>query len=49
VSSDAYGIKISADNSIDEISEADILLIPGGPGIDNLLKNKLLLKTGQTL
>jgi transcriptional regulator GlxA family with amidase domain len=37
---DTYGLKISADNSIDEISEADVLLIPGGSGIDNLLKNK---------
>jgi transcriptional regulator GlxA family with amidase domain len=40
---DTYGLKISADNSIDEISEADILLIPGGFGIDNLLKNQKLL------
>jgi len=40
---DTYGLRILADNSIDEISEADILLIPGGPGIDNLLKNKEVL------
>jgi transcriptional regulator GlxA family with amidase domain len=40
---DKYGLKISADYSIDEISQADILLIPGGFGIDNLLKNKNLL------
>jgi transcriptional regulator GlxA family with amidase domain len=40
---DTYGLKISADNSIDEISEADILLIPGGFGIDNLLKNEEVL------
>jgi transcriptional regulator GlxA family with amidase domain len=40
---DTYGLKISADNSINEISEADILLIPGGSGIDNLLKNKEIL------
>jgi len=32
---DTYGLRILADNSIDEISEADILLIPGGSGIDN--------------
>jgi transcriptional regulator GlxA family with amidase domain len=41
---DTYGLKISADNSIDEISEADILLIPGGFGIDNLLKNEEVLE-----
>ena len=40
---DTYGLRILADNSIDEISEADILLIPGGSGIDNLLKNKEVL------
>jgi transcriptional regulator GlxA family with amidase domain len=40
---DTYGLKISADNSIDEISEADILLIPGGFGIDNLLNNEEVL------
>ena len=40
---DTYGLKISADNSIDEISEADILLIPGGSGIDNLLNNEEVL------
>jgi transcriptional regulator GlxA family with amidase domain len=36
---DMYGLKISADYSIAEISQADILLIPGGFGIDELLKN----------
>jgi transcriptional regulator GlxA family with amidase domain len=41
--SDPYGLKISADKSISEISEADILLVPGGPGIDNLLTNKEVL------
>ena len=40
---DTYGLKISADNSIAEISEADILLIPGGSGIDNLSKNTEVL------
>jgi transcriptional regulator GlxA family with amidase domain len=40
---DTYGLKISANNSIDEISEADILLIPGGFGIDDLLKNEEVL------
>jgi len=41
---DTYGLKISADYSIDEISQADILLIPGGAGIDNLLSNKEILE-----
>jgi transcriptional regulator GlxA family with amidase domain len=40
---DPYGLEIFANSSIDEISEADILLIPGGSGIDNLLKNKEIL------
>jgi transcriptional regulator GlxA family with amidase domain len=40
---DKYGLRISADYSIDEIFQTDILLIPGGPGIDNLLKNKKVL------
>jgi len=40
---DTYGLKISADNSIQEISEADILLIPGGFGIDNMLKKPEVL------
>ena len=40
---DPYGLKIFANSSIDEISEADILLIPGGPGIDNLLKDREVL------
>ncbi|MGD1044334.1 MAG: DJ-1/PfpI family protein [Bacteroidota bacterium] len=40
---DIFGLKIVADYSIDEISQADILLIPGGPGVDTLLKNKKVL------
>jgi transcriptional regulator GlxA family with amidase domain len=40
---DPYGLKILADSSIDEISEADILLLPGGLGIDNMLNNKIIL------
>jgi transcriptional regulator GlxA family with amidase domain len=39
---DSYGLKIVADYSIQEISEADILLVPGGFGIDNLLKNNAI-------
>jgi transcriptional regulator GlxA family with amidase domain len=36
---DSYGLKIAADYSIDEVNQADILLVPGGFGIDNLLTN----------
>jgi len=42
--SDTYGLKISADYSMDEISQADILLIPGGFGIDNLLNNPQIIE-----
>lgn len=41
--SDKYGLKISADYSINQVKEADVLLVPGGPGIDYLLKNKEVL------
>jgi transcriptional regulator GlxA family with amidase domain len=40
---DTYGLKIYADYSVEEISQADVLLIPGGFGIDNLLSNKKIL------
>jgi len=40
---DSYGLKIYADYSIDEIKQVDILLIPGGFGIDNLLSNKKII------
>jgi transcriptional regulator GlxA family with amidase domain len=40
---DIYGLKISADFSIDEISQADMLLVPGGPGIDIILKNNEII------
>ena len=42
--SDTYGLKISADYSMDEISQADILLIPGGFGIDKLLNNPQIIE-----
>ena len=42
--SDTYGLKISADYSMDEISQADILLIPGGFGIDKLLNNQEIIE-----
>ncbi len=38
-----YGLKMYAEYTIDEIKQADILLIPGGFGIDNLLSNKKIL------
>lgn len=41
---DKYGLTIKADCSIDEITETDILLIPGGAGIDSLLHNEDLIK-----
>jgi transcriptional regulator GlxA family with amidase domain len=40
---DTYGLTISADYSINEISQADILLIPGGLGVDDLLNNRELI------
>jgi transcriptional regulator GlxA family with amidase domain len=42
--SDPYGLRISADSSIDEIFDADILLVPGGPGIDSLLNNNVIIE-----
>jgi transcriptional regulator GlxA family with amidase domain len=41
---DSHGLKITADYSIDEVSQADILLIPGGFGIDAILKNREILE-----
>ena len=41
---DSHGLKIIADYSINEISQADILLIPGGFGIDKILKDKALIE-----
>jgi transcriptional regulator GlxA family with amidase domain len=40
---DKYGLKILADHSLEEIADADVLLIPGGPGIDSLLSNNEIL------
>jgi len=40
---DAYGLTVQADYTLDEISQADILLIPGGFGIDNLLNNPKII------
>jgi transcriptional regulator GlxA family with amidase domain len=40
---DTHGLKITADYSIDEISKADILLVPGGKGIDDLLNDQVLI------
>lgn len=40
---DPHGLKISADYSLDEIFHTDVLLVPGGSGIDNLLKNQKLI------
>jgi transcriptional regulator GlxA family with amidase domain len=40
---DMYGLRISADDSIEGVSQADILLVPGGSGIDNLVKNQKII------
>jgi len=40
---DFYGLKLLADYSIDEIEALDILLIPGGYGIDILFTNSTLI------
>jgi len=40
---DKCGLKIHADYSINEISQADILLIPGGAGVDDFLENKEII------
>jgi transcriptional regulator GlxA family with amidase domain len=41
---DMYGLRIIADNSFNEISHADVLLIPGGFGIDNLIKDQAVIE-----
>ncbi|MBN1182360.1 MAG: DJ-1/PfpI family protein [Bacteroidales bacterium] len=43
VYTDTYGLKILADYSTEKISQADILMIPGGFGVDALLRNTELL------
>ena len=40
---DLYGLTLKSEYSIDEINEADVLLIPGGFGIDELLKDRILI------
>lgn len=40
---DHYNLQMKADHSIEEITSADILLIPGGFGIDALLNDTQLL------
>ncbi len=42
--SDSHGLKITADYTIDEVLEADILLIPGGFGIDVVLKDQSVIE-----
>ncbi len=43
VHKDSSGLKVISDFSIDEISECDLLLVPGGIGIDLLLEDLNLL------
>jgi transcriptional regulator GlxA family with amidase domain len=38
--SDPFGFTIEARHSIHDISRADILLVPGGPGIDAILRDE---------
>lgn len=40
---DSYGLQLSAGYSINELTQADILLVPGGYGIDRLLENGEIL------
>ena len=46
---DTYGLKLYANYSIQEIPSAEVLLIPGGFGVDKLLENKELLDWIQKL
>ncbi len=39
---DSHGLKIIADYNITEIVQTDILLIPGGLGVDKILKDKVI-------
>jgi len=41
---DSYGLKMLAEYSINDISEADVLLIPGGYGVDDILKNTEIIE-----
>jgi transcriptional regulator GlxA family with amidase domain len=41
---DSYGLKISAGYALNEIQQTDILLIPGGFGVDALLKQEEVLQ-----
>jgi transcriptional regulator GlxA family with amidase domain len=47
--SDSYGLKIPAGYSFAEVAETDILMIPGGPGIDALLNDKTVITWIQKL
>ena len=40
---DSYGAGMPAEFSLDEIKSADILLIPGGYGVDDVLGDKVVL------
>ncbi|HLF33720.1 MAG TPA: DJ-1/PfpI family protein [Cyclobacteriaceae bacterium] len=41
---DPYGLEITATHSLDEIRSADILLVPGGYGIDSLITDDEILQ-----
>lgn len=40
---DQHGLTLNAEYLIDEMQEADVLLIPGGFGIDALLQDKIII------
>jgi transcriptional regulator GlxA family with amidase domain len=40
---DQHGLKIFADYSINEITRVDVLIVPGGFGIDAFIKNKNII------
>jgi transcriptional regulator GlxA family with amidase domain len=42
--SDPHGLKILADYTIQDVTQADILLIPGGFGIDAILKDQEIIE-----
>lgn len=41
---DSHGLKIIADYNLNEIVQTDILLIPGGFGVDKILKDKVIIE-----
>jgi len=40
----AHGLTIKADKRLSELSTYDVIVVPGGPGVNNAMKNKRLLQ-----